>query len=150
MISIPKALHQINYAAYTINSTQEFIFIFGAGDGNVNNEIIPFQTVNDSIFVFDIKNMTFLPCTIKCPMDGFADPIDAICITNQSNDELMVFGFVHQLYSKPEMKKVTECPVYLIKFIQNFMITEYIHIFSKSNHKRHFKINIDDLLVSTF
>ena len=140
-----------NYSGYALNKTQEFAFICSGimplnvqcASGNVIQ-----QGPCDTIFICNLNNMTFYQCTIKCPFKG---PMHAICMTNENEDELLVFGFVNYLYRNKEWENILKCPFYLITFIQKFIVTEYLHILGcdiQYHHGEHFKINIDRLITS--
>ena len=142
-----KQIYGAYNSGYALTKSEDLIFISGGFiPPNANytlsgNEI---QGPSNSIIIFNLRKMDFFECTIKCPFKG---AMHAISMTNEHQDELLVFGFIHESYQNKEWNNILKLPIYLMKFVLKFIVTEYIHILGQYNRK-HFKINVDHLLTS--
>ena len=112
---------------------KDYIFIFG---GHVDDE-----PEVDTISIYDINQQQFRKCTLKCPSK---DWYEAISVSNESKDELVVFGYVHEFEAE---YKGLSIPLVLINRIQEYVHNEFIHLMTLC-HKdnKHWRINIDDIL----
>ena len=133
------------FAGYAVNKTEEFLFILGGEQVLFDGSL---QELN-IITIYDIQQDRFMECTLECPFKG---DMHAICMGDDKRDELLVFGFVNDLYQAKEFKNLRKLPVCLINLILKRVNNEYLHILQLSYHdddNQHYKINIDDILNST-
>lgn len=133
-------------AGFCVNLTEEFIFICGGYIYSPYNYLLKHsrQTL-DSIIIYDINKMELFQSKVKCPFKG---PMKAICMRDKIKENLIVFGFINQLFQNHQWNDIIQLPFYLKQFIQSFFIVEYLHILALSMNEqigKHFKINVDHL-----
>ena len=96
-----------HFASHMFTTTDEqYLFLFVGNDLFVNP-----QKPTKDIFILDLKKKKLLKSQIKIPIVN--------CIANlHKSDDLLVFGYVHQLWKSPEFSYVPSLPFYLIKLIR--------------------------------
>mmetsp|Transcript_34716 Transcript_34716/g.30544 ORF Transcript_34716/g.30544 Transcript_34716/m.30544 type:complete len:503 (-) Transcript_34716:237-1745(-) len=106
---------------YTITRNQQYIILLGG--------FCDFEEIDDIYFI-DTITWKLRESKIKCPK--MSKDFHAITMINDSNDELIIFGYVRWLYyrskHKHEFQSVLFPPVYIIKFIMNWYYNEWIYL----------------------
>merc|ERR1719411_275956 len=70
---------------------------------------------------------------------------------NDDRDELLMFGFIDGFWRKQCDERMQSFPLYLIKYIQDWICFEVIHIIGYNEDKsgtEHWEISVDDVLES--
>ena len=136
-IKIPDKLWGLESAAYTLNHTQDYLFILG---GLIAGDCIFNEQKTKDIYFIDLMNMTLFKSKIKCPTHG---PMRAICMIVKSKNNLKVFGFVHEYQRNNQYENF---PVYLINIISEYFYQEYVYIFCNNNNYDFWIIDIEQII----
>lgn len=100
-----------------------------------------------NIFLYNIRNKKLIKTDIKIPDDCLYLAIDS----NKNRDDLLVFGYVQELFKSPEYQTIPLLPYYLIKLIGKWISFENIHLTGVQEDELitvHWKINIDKIFQS--
>ena len=84
-----------------------------------------------------------------------------IMMDDPERDNLIVFGYVHDCFTRKEFDQIPELPFYLIRLIGKWICNEQLHLFSVTtclntwamvhhHNGKHWKISLDDVLKGTF
>ena len=95
----------------------------------------------DNIWIMDIDTMEFSECKIMCPE---ANNYHAINMSDRGNADLLMFGYIRDLWELSEFSDILYPPDGLIKLMAMFCSTEVIHLISE--HGEHCKIALADIL----
>ena len=91
------------------------------------------------------KGAIQLPHTLAC-LDGF------VISCHHLNDILLVFGYINKIWNHQKYSNIPLLPVYLIKFISNWLYFEKVHLIGSnwySNKAHYWTIDIDQILVDS-
>lgn len=98
---------------------------------------------NLDIFVFDVKKKRFMKSKRKCPFDACVHW--AGIMGSAHHDELLVFGFINELYRTSAFVNIRTLSYHVTKLICKRVCNEWIHIMAKYDGQ-HCKIHIDSVL----
>ena len=141
-----------NYFILSHNRNQELISI-------INQQECDFYDAQESWLLFDNcksdiedvnqrkcrKGAVQLPHTLAC-LDGF------VISCHHLNDILLVFGYINKIWNHQKYSNIPLLPVYLIKFISNWLYFEKVHLIGSnwySNKAHYWTIDIDQILVDS-
>lgn len=148
---VHKELDIPRHCGYTSNSTQSFILMCGGYNNNLYDYNRGSNPPNytglyktDLIIIYDLIKNKIYQSKRKCPFKG---EMHAICMRSKYRENLLLFGFINELYKNPEWNNIVHLPLYLKKYIATFIIIEHLHILGLNNNiGKHFKINVDDII----
>ena len=129
---------------YVLSKDQKYLIMLGGGNGFGKN-------LCDDIKVFDVEQNILLECELKCPFKG---AMHAICMGSDVRDELLVSGYVRELWTSPGFKKMRPFPIALLGVLSPFISIEYVHIVARGYFRKvsvgleHWKISVDGILDS--
>ena len=130
-VSIPKN----DYSSISLTNDQRYMIIFCG-----------FVQRASKIFIYSLEESKLMKSKIIPPSYIFYSA--SIAIRNKLSEEFLVFGYVNQLFKLSNFKNVQKLPIYLIKFITNWISMECIH-YINSRELKHWKISIDAILENT-
>eukprot|EP01084_Bolivina_argentea_P310624 537546_1 len=112
-------------AAILVSTDEKYIFFLGGDlDDTVGTAVLT-EMYCDTISVFDFQNEILRDCSIKCPCKG---AFGSLVVNNEEDDDLLVFGYVKELYGSGCFNDVQQMPHYLIQLIRNYVCNEFIHL----------------------
>ena len=125
---------------YTTTKNQQYIILLGG--------FCDFEEIDDIYFI-DTTTWKFRESLIKCPKES--KDFCAITMVNETNDELIIFGYVRWLYygseDKHKFQSILFPPVYILKFISNWYYNEWIHLIEfNQDPLLQWKIHTDTIL----
>eukprot|EP01084_Bolivina_argentea_P310623 537545_1 len=125
-VKLPTHL-SISVAAIFASTDEKYIFFLGADCSGAEDthRIADGYTYSDKISVFDVEKAVLRDCSIKCPYKGL---FGGLIVNNEEDDDLLVFGYVKELYGSGCFNDVQQMPHYLIQLIRNYVCNEFIHL----------------------
>ena len=118
-----------------LSSNEDFVIIAGGWD-NIMEE-------SDEIFVLDLRDNNqykLRKSEIKCPQKG---KCGLVTLGGGIQDELLVIGWIKDLFKTINFKHLSLPPMYLIKLIQSWYNQEMIHWLQPQEH---YSIKLKDVL----
>ena len=139
-----EAIPEIHYCTHMLPTfDDEYVIVMG-GYSDDKDEF------RDDIFIIDTKKYERKKCSIKIPYQG---RFHAMMMRNCARDDLLAFGYINKCFKSKELKDIQRLPHYLVKFIGNWFVMEFIHLFGIKDQKRfiqneynHWMINVDKLI----
>eukprot|EP01084_Bolivina_argentea_P059546 108753_1 len=104
-VELPTNL-EIYGSAVVLSTDEKYIFVLG---GYIIN--LQVEKYCSQISVYDVQNTQWRSCSIKSPKEG---RYGGLIINNEKDDELLVFGYINQLYCLDYFNNVQQMPHYLI------------------------------------
>ena len=123
--------------ALTLDS--KHVIISGGRKGYDNGYVY-----EDNIHVLDVSNYKLRKCKIKVPLKRLHS---LVRIGGGLQSELLVIGWIRNLFKKPEFCQLQLPPVYIMKWICSWAIQQDLHFISE-NSSEHFAIKMKDILES--
>ena len=109
-----------------LSLNEDFVIIAGGWDRNLEK--------SDEIFVLDLRDdnhYKLKKSQIKCPQKGICD---LVRFGGGIQDELLVIGWIKDLFKTTDFKHLSLPPMYLMKMIQSWYNQEMIHWLQKNEH----------------
>ena len=128
-----------NYLAKIVKTKNEqYLILFGGW--NVEK-----CEYSKQIYVLDLKMKILRKSSIRLPLRFvFCSICEKTEIAN-----LLVFGYVNQLWQTEEYLYIQSLPFYLIKLIEKWICFQYIHLVGQLQlNCRHWIMNVDDIIKS--
>ena len=97
---------------------------------------------SDTIWIYDVKNKSFRKSNVQCPAKK---KVHAAIIDDPESDNLLTFGFVHDLYKEEEFDDVQKMPSDLVQLIGHWISRQTVYLMEYGSGQ-HWKINLDHIL----
>ena len=122
---------------------QDFIILI-----NKFANVLTFE-MTDNIFIYDLNNNTIKESAIRSPTMKLST---SITTRNVERDSLLTFGFIRDCYRLTAFVAVQKLPFYIIKFIEEWVCFETLHLISiqgEADEHTHWSIDVDTIITST-
>eukprot|EP01084_Bolivina_argentea_P062215 113749_1 len=130
-----------------VTRCNNYVIIF-AGTKPSLGPYVPIAESSGNIYILNtnIDNIKIKQSNIKCPMVGTSSAriCSAINITDESKDNLLVQGFLKNIWKRSEFSNLLTLPKYLDKIIEKFHSIEIVHVIDRNGN--HWNINMDEIL----
>lgn len=119
-----------------ISSDERYLILLGSYEHKMSRH-------SKDIVVLDFKTMELRESLVKLPVENVMINMH----NNEFGKNLLIFGYVNELWKSSEYSYVPSLPIYLIRLIGKCMHIEYVHIIkADKNTSLHWRINVDDIL----
>lgn len=140
---------------WTKNETIKYEFQVSCAVLICNQQFIFLYSDNDTMYVLDIRDndkYKLSQCIIQTPFKMERHSITYLHATNRGiKDEMLVFGWINQLFQKPQFHGIALPPFCIIKLILNLYCIDLIHFICDpvENGHTHYAINVKHVLLSS-
>ena len=130
----------IHFNSHIICTAHEKYLIFLAGKEKDRWEFIH-AFITKSIFVYDMMNKTLL----KSPIETCENCCTVMMDRNEKGEDLLVFGYMNELWRTSEFRSMPLLPFYFIRLIKKWVCIERIYMYGTD---KVYMINVDIIIQS--
>ena len=112
---------------------ERYIIILGGLNRDLS-DVYVWDTLTDKVYPSKVMTPTYWECN---------------AVITSTNEEMVTFGFIHELFQGTEYQHMPGMPFYLTKIVQGYYVNEKIHLIPKVGLK-HWSINVDVIINSKF
>ena len=116
------------------------ILLFGGEQDTEKGDHHPWVDSNE-IYIFDIKLSKLRKSKMNCPLKGRPK-----AMTFCKENELAVSGYLREQWKNNKLDSYKFPPQYLVKIMEHYYVTEWIHLIYNNFEMKHFKIRVVDIL----